>query len=228
MADGPKRGRGRPRAADLEERALSATLQVFGEKGWTALTIDEVAARAKVGKSSIYLRWPDKTSLLTAALRAIQIPGAQPEAGDTGDPADPAGTSDDGGEGTPTPSLRDYLLGHARRRADLYLSENGLAMLRLYVEARAHPEVFADIRRQAITHFVLEERRRVEEAVQAGELAPRTSAVQLLDAVEGAIFMHVLVTPPHLVERVRSSLSDYIEEMVDNQLRAVGLTPRGS
>ena len=36
-----------------------------------------------------------------------------------------------------------------------------VAMLRLYVEAWAFPELFADIRREAITGFVLTERRRV-------------------------------------------------------------------
>jgi AcrR family transcriptional regulator len=184
------------------------------------MTIDEVAARARVGKSSIYLRWPDKTSLLTDALRRVQL--------------EPDRTSEDGTPGSDVdepravPSLREYLVGHATRRAQLYLSDAGDAMLRLYVEARAHPEVFADIRRRTITDFVLDERRRVEEAVQHVDRMSPASTVQLLDAVEGAIFMHVLVTPPHLVERVRRSLAEYIEQMVDNQLRAVGLSPLGS
>ena len=67
-----RRRRGRPRDPQLEERALEATLAVFGERGWVGLTIDEVAARALVGKSSIYLRWKDKETLLAAALRDIQ------------------------------------------------------------------------------------------------------------------------------------------------------------
>lgn len=214
--DGPRRGRGRPRDPDLEARALSAALEVFGEKGWVAMTIDEVATRAHVGKSSIYLRWADKTSLLTDALRQVQA-GAAVEAA--------VGA---GNEPRVEPSLRDYLIEHATRRANLYLSDAGIAMLRLYVEARAHPDVFAEIRRRAITDFVLEERRRVEEAIRLADRVSPMSTVQLLDGVEGAIFMHVLVTPPELVERVRLHLADYVEQMVDNQLRAVGLSPRGS
>jgi hypothetical protein len=54
--------------------------------------------------------------------------------------------------------------------------------------------------------------------------------VHLLDAVEGAVFVHILVTPPHLMDRVRSSIRTYVEQLVDNQLRAAGapLTPPGT
>ncbi|MHB1489011.1 bacterial regulatory protein, tetR family [mine drainage metagenome] len=248
LPDAPeaRRGPGRPRDPDLEARALEATLAVFGEKGWTGLTIEEVSSRAKVGKSSIYLRWKDKATLLAAALRHSQqepeVDGAAAEAAGRGeapdagrpdtavakatDPAHPvAGPSDP----PVVQTLREYLVAHATRRANLYLGPHGLAMLRLYVEARAYPDVFAEIRREAITEFVLEERHRVAAAIRAGDLAADASPVQILDAVEGAIFMHILVTPPHLVDRVRRNLPDYITTMVDNQLRAASpVSPRGT
>lgn len=234
---GPTRGRGRPRDPRLESRALRAALEVFSEKGWTGLTLDEVATRAKVGKSSLYLRWPDRQALLAAALRGVQLdqedsgPEADAAADDAAQdrPADaPAAADDQSAEPEPTPSLRDYLVAHARRRADLYLGENGLAMLRLYAEARANPEIFSEIREEAITKFVHDERRRVQEAIESGDLPATASPVRILDAVEGAIFMHILVTPPSLVARVQAGLDQYIEAMVDDQLRAAGFSPRGS
>ena len=93
-------------------------------------------------------------------------------------------------------------------------------MLRLYVEARAFPVPLADVRHEAITRFVLSERERVERAIREGELPPGTSAVHLLDAIEGSVLMHVLVTPPHLLDRVRSTMPDYLERLVDQQLAA--------
>lgn len=223
----------------LEERALRATTEVFGEKGWAGLTIDEVAARAHVGKSSIYLRWKDKETLLAAALRhtqqAVARAGTVTDGGaspaDGAAPATAPAAPDHAPAVEPTPAdagpitLRDYLVAHATSRAELYLATTGLAMLRLYVEARAHPEVFTDIRREAITDFVIEERRRVEEAVAQGELPPGTSPVQILDAIEGSVLMHILVTPPHLLDRVRTNLPEYIDQMVDAQLRAAGAVP---
>lgn len=241
----PTRGRGRPRDPLLESRALRAALEIFSEKGWTGLTLDEVATRAKVGKSSLYLRWPDRQALLAAALRGVQLDqeDSGPEAADDAPghdrradapaadaPAADAPAADDGPsvEPDPAPSLRDYLVAHARRRADLYLGENGLAMLRLYAEARANPEIFSEIREEAITKFVHDERRRVQEAIESGDLPATASPVRILDAVEGAIFMHILVTPPSLVARVQAGLDQYIEAMVDDQLRAAGFSPRGS
>lgn len=224
---------GRPRAQDLEERALRAALDEFGEKGWTGLSIAGVASRARVGKSSIYLRWPDKAALLADALRGVQAAPLFPDIAAAGEaPAAPSGTAADDSEDAdsdddaPT-SLRDFLVAHARRRADLYLGPDGLAMLRLYVEARAFPEPLAEVRHEAITRFVLSERHRVERAVEQGELPATASAVHLLDAIEGSVLMHVLVTPPHLVDRVRRSLPAYVERMVDLQLAAVAAAADG-
>ena len=140
-------------------------------------------------------------------------------------PPEGAEPTDEGPEGRSTPepqTLRDYLLAHVHRRADLYLGPYGLAMLRLYVEARAYPDLFGAIREQAISRLVLDERERVAQAVRAGVLPPDAAPVRILDAVEGAIFMHLLVTPPELLDRVRAGLDDYVERMVDDQLRAAG------
>ena len=222
----PSRPRGRPRDPALEARAREAALDVFGERGLAGLTLDEVALRAKVGKSSLYLRWPDKESLLADALGRIQDEAPADPADDEAEGEDDARADDEGAHDddaqAPVLSLRDYLLAHVRRRADLYLGPHGLAMLRLYAEARAHPELFDEIREQAISRFVRAERERIASAIREGILPSDASPVRILDAIEGAIFMHLLVTPPRLMTRVRAGLAEYIEQMVDDQLRAAG------
>jgi AcrR family transcriptional regulator len=69
------RGRGRPRTPGAEEKILAAALEEYGEFGWAGFTMDAVARRAGVGKSTVYLRWPDKDALLTAAVttRGIEL-----------------------------------------------------------------------------------------------------------------------------------------------------------
>ncbi len=69
QADPPKRGRGRPRTPGAEEKILHAALEEYGEHGWAGFTMDGVARRAEVGKSTVYLRWADKDVLLTDAVR---------------------------------------------------------------------------------------------------------------------------------------------------------------
>ncbi|WP_046529381.1 MULTISPECIES: TetR/AcrR family transcriptional regulator [Cellulomonas] len=241
--------RGRPRDPDLARRAHRAALGLFAEKGWAGFTLDGVAARARIGKSAIYLRWSDRAELLVEALRRLQdedearpsppptddegpsaLGTTEPSAAEpstpgpsTPDPSTAGAATTTGADAAPAPrTLRDYLVQHARRRAEQYLGEHGMAMIRLYAEAQTHPELLSEVRRQALTSYVLAERERVAEAVRQGELAPDASPMRILDAVEGAVLMHVIVTPPHLRDRVRATIDEYVELMVDDQLRAAG------
>ena len=65
----PRRGRGRPRSPGAEQKILHAALEEYTEHGWAGFTMDGVARRAGYGKSTLYLRWPDKDALLTDAVR---------------------------------------------------------------------------------------------------------------------------------------------------------------
>jgi AcrR family transcriptional regulator len=55
----------------------AATVELLGESGYARLTMDQVAARARVSKSSLYLRWPNKVALVADALQhhARAVPG---------------------------------------------------------------------------------------------------------------------------------------------------------
>jgi AcrR family transcriptional regulator len=60
--------RGRPRSAAIDARILTGALRVFGKTGWVDFSIEKAAQRADVSKATLYLRWQDKTALLTASL----------------------------------------------------------------------------------------------------------------------------------------------------------------
>lgn len=59
--------RGRPLDLSRNKVILTATLDLLAESGFDALTIDAVAAKAKVGKATIYRRWSSKTDLVIDA-----------------------------------------------------------------------------------------------------------------------------------------------------------------
>ncbi len=50
------------------QRVLDAALDVFGEKGYDAATMQEIAARVGVTKAAIYYYFPTKSALLDAIL----------------------------------------------------------------------------------------------------------------------------------------------------------------
>ena len=66
-AERPRRGR--PRSADADEAILEATLAVAGELGFRGMSMDLVAERAGVSKTTIYRRWSSKEALVLEALR---------------------------------------------------------------------------------------------------------------------------------------------------------------
>ena len=65
---------GRPRSEQAEQAIIEATLDLFAEKGFEGVCVEAVAARAGVGKATIYRRWPNKEELLLAALGSLKSP----------------------------------------------------------------------------------------------------------------------------------------------------------
>ena len=69
---------GRPRSEQAERAIIDAALSLFAESGPDGLCMEQVAARAGVGKATIYRRWPGKEDLLLDALAALKTPLPEP------------------------------------------------------------------------------------------------------------------------------------------------------
>jgi AcrR family transcriptional regulator len=66
---------GRPRQADLDQRLEAAVLTLLHDGGPDAVTVERVAERSGVAKTSIYRRHANRRELLTAVLsNAIGVP----------------------------------------------------------------------------------------------------------------------------------------------------------
>ncbi|KND30863.1 TetR/AcrR family transcriptional regulator [Streptomyces acidiscabies] len=59
---------GRPRSAESRGAVLAAAMEGLREHGFAALTIEGIAARAGVGKQTIYRWWPSKADVVLDAL----------------------------------------------------------------------------------------------------------------------------------------------------------------
>jgi len=70
---------GRPRSEQAEKAILAAALDLFAECGPDSLCIEQVAAKAGVGKATIYRRWPGKEDMLVDAIGTVatQLPEPQ-------------------------------------------------------------------------------------------------------------------------------------------------------
>ncbi|MFJ2029159.1 TetR/AcrR family transcriptional regulator [Streptosporangium sp. NPDC087985] len=71
----PARPAGRPRSARAEKAIIDATLDLIGEgMSLAELSIEAIAARAGVGKTTIYRRWSNKEDLFVDALATLKSP----------------------------------------------------------------------------------------------------------------------------------------------------------
>jgi AcrR family transcriptional regulator len=66
-----------------EQAILAAVVELLGEAGYEAMTMDAVAARAHASKTTIYRRWPGKPELVKAAVDGY-VAGRLPVSADTG------------------------------------------------------------------------------------------------------------------------------------------------
>ncbi len=70
---------GRPRSARAHEAIIDAILELIAEgMSVDLLSIEAVAARAGVGKATIYRRWPNKQAMLSEAVKELKGPPPQP------------------------------------------------------------------------------------------------------------------------------------------------------
>jgi AcrR family transcriptional regulator len=84
-AAGRRRWRRRKEARPTE--ILEAALAVFAERGFAAARLDDVAARARISKGTLYLYFDSKEALFKAVVRAAIVPNiAQAEAAASGFP----------------------------------------------------------------------------------------------------------------------------------------------
>lgn len=185
---------GRPRSEAATRAILEAAIDLMAEDGYEGLTMEGVAARAGVGKTTVYRRWASKEALVRATVQAfvswIPIP-------DTG-------------------SVREDLLALERQAVSVYRGRPGRLMPAL-VSAMARSSSLAD----AIRDDFLRSRRAALRTVlrkgQArGELRADADLELALDFLGGPLFYRLLVTGGPLDDGLA-------EGVVDVMLHGVGL-----
>ena len=71
-----------PRIERTRQVVLDAVLALVAESGYGAVTIEAVAARSGVAKSTIYRHWPGRAELVNDAFRTLQPPVYECQGGD--------------------------------------------------------------------------------------------------------------------------------------------------
>ncbi|MFB9884754.1 TetR/AcrR family transcriptional regulator [Planobispora siamensis] len=78
-----RRTGGRVRSADARDAVMRATVELLEEAGYGGVTVEGVAARSEVAKSTVYRWWPSKAALVVDAyLQATADRMPDPDSGD--------------------------------------------------------------------------------------------------------------------------------------------------
>jgi AcrR family transcriptional regulator len=68
----PKNTAGRPRSTVVDQAIMQSALELFIEHGVAGASIERIAKRAGVAKTSIYRRWPSRDALLAQAIEVFR------------------------------------------------------------------------------------------------------------------------------------------------------------
>jgi AcrR family transcriptional regulator len=66
------RAPGRPRSVHANQAIIDAIVDLLVSGGYREVTIEAVAARAGVAKTTIYRRWPSKAEMVVEAISACK------------------------------------------------------------------------------------------------------------------------------------------------------------
>jgi AcrR family transcriptional regulator len=192
---GTARPAGRPRSEKAEKAIIEATLDLIGEgMGVSELSIEAIASKAGVGKTTIYRRWSNKEDLVVDALSTLKAP-LPPLAGT---------------------SVRDDLIslvdamrreaGHPRSRCVMNIAMS---------EADRYPRLMERFVKQAIEPRRQAMRDVIERGVASGELRADLDVDMGMALLTGTMMWHTKWAP------AGSLPADLAERVVDTALAGI-------
>jgi len=179
---------GRPRRLATDHAILKATREILGEAGVHGLTVEGVAARSGVAKTTIYRRWRSKEDLALAAL--LEVIRKEP-------PAPHFGST--------RAALRGYL-GQLVKNVNSRLY--GRILRGLISELAIDRQLAKGFREQVLARRVSAITGLLARGIEGGELRPDLDLELAVDLLLGPIYYRVLMSGEPLT-------SAFVERLVD-------------
>jgi AcrR family transcriptional regulator len=149
-----------------KEVVLAATYELLSETGVGGVSVDAVARRSGVAKTTIYRHWPSRSALVLDACSRMR---ARPEVPDTG-------------------SLRNDLLVLATDLANRLRSARWPAVLPSIIDAAERDPELADLHARLHAEMIVAFQAVVERGQRRGELSSGRAASEVVACVLGPLF----------------------------------------
>jgi len=177
--NGAKRAPGRPRSENSRQAILRSTLKLLRKSGFSDLSIEAIAADAKVGKATVYRWWPNKGALVVDAF-ASSTEGELhfPDSGSV---------------------CRDMEQQMSQVLAVLH-SPRGSIVKAVIAAGQSDPELLEEFRKRFLRPRRQEAYQTLRRGIERGELPSGLDLDLVLDVLYGAIYMRLLVRHDELSE----------------------------
>src|SRR5690349_1806366 len=180
-----KRPPGRPRSEQARQAILRTTLKILGKNGFSDFKIEEVAARASVGKATVYRWWPNKGALIADAFassttRKLRFP-------DTG-------------------SVYTDMSQQMRQLIKVFRSRHGRIVSAILAAGQSDKDLIEAFRERFLWPRRREAYATLRRGIQRGELHKELDPDLVLDSLYGPIYMRFLIQhdrlTPEFVDRL--------------------------
>jgi AcrR family transcriptional regulator len=191
-----KRAPGRPRSEQAHSAILRSTLKLLGQNGFSELTIESVAARAGVGKATVYRWWPSKAALIADAFassttRKLHFP-------DTG-------------------SVRADMSQQMHQVIKIFNSRRGRIVSAILGGGQSDRDLIAAFRERFLWPRRREAYATLKRGILRGELRKDVDMDLLLDSLYGPIYMRFLIRHDKLTPEFVDSLCELVLRGADPQ-----------
>jgi AcrR family transcriptional regulator len=191
-----KRAPGRPRSEQAHSAILRSTLKLLGQNGFSELTIESVAARAGVGKATVYRWWPSKAALIADAFassttRKLHFP-------DTG-------------------SVRADMSQQMHQVIKIFNSRRGRIVSAILGGGQSDRDLIAAFRERFLWPRRREAYATLKRGILRGELRKDVDMDLLLDSLYGPIYMRFLIRHDELTPEFVDSLCELVLRGPDPQ-----------
>jgi AcrR family transcriptional regulator len=161
------------RSARVRQAVLSAVLDELNDNGYAGLSVEAVASRAGVNKTTIYRRWPTLDDLLVDALMTW---------------------SEDAIPGTATGSIETDLLTLGRELADQLNGGLGRQIVAVVLTGGLRSPQLREATRRYFDQQAVRAAPVVAQAIDRGELPANTDANALLTTFRAPLFYRMVTT----------------------------------
>lgn len=184
-----RRGPGRPRSEKVRKAIIQSTLGLLKRVGFNELCMESVAARAGVGKATIYRWWPNKAELVIAAfVSAVEEELRFPEAG----------------------AVLESIHEQMRRWALIFRSPLGQIVATVIGAGQSEPEMLEAFRAHWVEPRRIEARKLLRQAIRRGEIRADLDPDTVLDLLYGPLYLRLLLQHAPLDENFADTVFNVV------------------